>query len=137
MPQERKDFPVLFPVMDVSNHNPKAEVEWSFDPGRFSLTTLSAIPANGQVYNNYGPKSNAELLMGYGFCVVDNPYDTVLETLKPPPEALQSLMRNSHPGYFKTSGEWNSEAATFALTHPGINQDLLPASIWELSLIHI
>lgn len=28
-----------------------------------------------QVFNNYGPKGNEELLRGYGFCLVDNPVD--------------------------------------------------------------
>ena len=26
-----------------------------------------------QVFNNYGPKSNEEFLVGYGFCIPDNP----------------------------------------------------------------
>ena len=35
------------------------------------------ITANTQIYNNYGPKSNEELLFSYGFVLDPNPDDTV------------------------------------------------------------
>ena len=130
MPAERKDFGVLFPVMDALNHEPTSPVEWSFDPGRFTLKTLAAAPAQLQIYNNYGPKPNAELLMGYGFCIPANPHDCVLETLKPPPQTLQLLLRNSHPGYFKTNGQWNPEAATFQLRSPSSTPSA-NTTIWD------
>ncbi|PNS16561.1 Ribosomal lysine N-methyltransferase 4 [Sphaceloma murrayae] len=114
--ETRKDFPVLVPIMDCLNHNPEAKVDWAFEPGRFVLSVSKGIGKGEEVYNNYGPKSNSELLMGYGFCIENNPYDCVFETLKPPPRELHRLLRSIHPGYFTTMGAWNSEAATFRLT---------------------
>lgn len=101
--------------MDAGNHNPNARVDWSYDPGRFSLTISDAAPASSQIFNNYGPKGNDELLMGYGFCSADNPHDGILLSMRPPPPPLQEMLKTIHPGYFKTTGEWNSDRATFRL----------------------
>lgn len=68
-----------------------------------------------QLFNNYGPKRNDELLLGYGFCIPNNPHEKILMTLKPPPEELQGDLRRVHSGYFNTDGEWSSEKATFAI----------------------
>lgn len=109
------DFPVLFPGMDASNHNHSAKVDWTFDPGRFSLACTDGVAAGEQVYNNYGPKGNDELLLGYGFCIANNPFDTVMLTLKPPPEELQQALRKTHSGYFAQDGTWSGDKATFRL----------------------
>jgi len=114
-PAEDLDFSVLFPVQDASNHSNDAHVDWTFDPGRFTISINDPVEAGGEVLNNYGWKGNDELLMGYGFCVPDNPYDTVMLTLKPPPEDLQTELSRVHPGYFTAGGQWSSERATFRL----------------------
>lgn len=115
VPSEDLDFSVLFPVMDAGNHHHSSPVDWTFDPGRFSLACCKAIEAGQEVFNNYGPKSNDELLIGYGFCMADNPNDTVLLTLKPPPEELQVSLRTSYAGFFTPEGQWNGDKATFKL----------------------
>jgi len=38
----------------------------------------NATPAGAQVLNNYGAKPNAELVLGYGFALQDNPDDTIV-----------------------------------------------------------
>ncbi|KAK0250918.1 hypothetical protein B0A54_07844 [Friedmanniomyces endolithicus] len=114
-PAEDLDFSVLFPLQDASNHSNDAHVDWSFDPGRFSISINDPVEAGGEVLNNYGWKGNDELLMGYGFCIPDNPYDTVMLTLKPPPEDLQKDLSRVHPGYFTAGEQWSSERATFRL----------------------
>ena len=113
--EERKDFPVLIPAMDCLNHHHDAHVDWTFEPGRFVLTLGGDVAKGHEVLNNYGPKSNSELLMGYGFCVENNPFDCVFQALKPPPPDLQPSLRRILPGYFTTKGKWNSEGATFQL----------------------
>lgn len=115
VPPGWKDFSVLFPGIDLANHKASARVDWAYDPGRFTLSSVDAIDAGSQIYNNYGPKSNAELLMGYGFCLEDNEHDEILLTLKPPPDPLLSWLRILHAGYFDRDGGWNSKAATFKL----------------------
>lgn len=114
-PPDWKDFSVLFPVMDAGNHNPNARVDWTYDPGFFTFAVRDEINADQEVFNNYGPKGNDELLMGYGFCSTDNPHDGILLSMRPPPPPLQQLLQLVHPGYFKTTGEWNSDSATFRL----------------------
>lgn len=135
------DFSVLFPVMDAGNHDPNVKVHWDFDPGRFSLTATQRTSA-GEVFNNYGPKANDELLQGYGFCIANNPYDVVLMTLKQPSTDLQTHLRITHSGYFDRSGAWQSDKATFRLGRlpaelaAGQLLDHLPATLKDL-LLHI
>ncbi|GAM87928.1 hypothetical protein ANO11243_059560 [Dothideomycetidae sp. 11243] len=104
VPEERKDFPVLIPGMDCLNHHHDAHVDWTFEPGRFVLTLGGDVTAGNEVLNNYGPKSNSELLMGYGFCVEDNPFDCVFQALKPPPADLQPVLRQLR--------EWRAEGGS-------------------------
>lgn len=115
---ERQSFPVLFPVMDSMNHSPESKVDWNFAADRFTLDTCEVTYAGQQVYNNYGPKSNTELLMGYGFCIADNPYDCVIQTLRPPPPELTPMLLAYHPDFFDAHGQWRAEAATFQLYQP-------------------
>ncbi|QIW99060.1 hypothetical protein AMS68_004578 [Peltaster fructicola] len=134
-PAEDLDFSVLFPVIDAGNHNYQTRVHWDFDPGRFSITNLDSCSLGAQIFNNYGPKANDELLQGYGFCIEDNPFDVVLLTLRPPPEDLQAELRSTHSGYFDVHGQWQSDKATFRL--PRIAQplqvfDRLPPALLEL-----
>jgi hypothetical protein len=115
VPSADLDFSVLFPAMDAANHHHTSKVDWTFDPGRFSLACTQSIEAGQEINNNYGPKANDELLIGYGFCMADNPNDTVLLTLKPPPEELQVSLRTSYAGFFTPEGTWNGDKATFKL----------------------
>ena len=117
-PVEDLDFPVLFPILDAANHDHNAKVDWTFDPGRFSVTTVKGAAAGAEICNNYGPKGNDELLLGYGFCLPSNPYDTVAVTLKAPAECLQQHLRNTHSQYFTLEGTWLAETATFSLKRP-------------------
>ncbi|KAG7923640.1 hypothetical protein KL905_000858 [Ogataea polymorpha] len=41
------------------------------------IVTHTSIVPDTEIFNTYGPLSNAELLARYAFCVEDNPYDTV------------------------------------------------------------
>jgi hypothetical protein len=39
------------------------------------------VPAGAECFNNYGPKPNSELILGYGFALPSNPDDTILLSL--------------------------------------------------------
>jgi hypothetical protein len=70
---------ILLPFLDMLDHSPDTAIEWIGDPvtHTVSFRTPKAIAAGSTLINNYGPKSNEELLLGYGFTVENNPYDTV------------------------------------------------------------
>jgi hypothetical protein len=69
-------FPVLLPVFDLANHDPKARMIWQKGTGSVTLVNKDVVGKGGQVFNNYGPKGNEELLMGYGFTIENNEADT-------------------------------------------------------------
>ncbi|KAL7896263.1 hypothetical protein HDV63DRAFT_385289 [Trichoderma sp. SZMC 28014] len=66
------DFSVLLPLFDIGNHDMTVDVKWELD-----LDTASGAACQlkvgrehrpgQQIFNNYSPKTNAELLLGYGF----------------------------------------------------------------------
>ncbi|SPO40841.1 uncharacterized protein PSFLO_06323 [Pseudozyma flocculosa] len=76
------DGPVLIPALDLPNHARSMPVTWSAQPAsppctgpdngdagdaRVVFTTRYPIAATSEVLNNYGPKSNEELLGSYAF----------------------------------------------------------------------
>ncbi|KAJ2080123.1 hypothetical protein H4R24_003291 [Coemansia sp. RSA 988] len=66
---------VLLPLLDMMNHRPQAKITWlvDSDTGSISFVAGSNVTAGSEVANNYGAKSNEELLLGYGFCASPNP----------------------------------------------------------------
>ncbi|KAH7368068.1 SET domain-containing protein [Plectosphaerella cucumerina] len=69
------DFSILMPLFDVGNHSPLAVVDWSTERHEGSqaeavtLKTGTEYTAGEQVFNNYGEKTNAELMLAYGFLI--------------------------------------------------------------------
>lgn len=77
------DFSILLPVLDLANHDPTARAIWeatSAGPASGGVSNHEAASVGGsafriqqryasgqQVFNNYGMKTNSELLLGYGF----------------------------------------------------------------------
>ena len=84
--------PILLPVFDSLNHARAYRVSWVVDGCasatqtdaesgnhlQISLVIHSPTPANAEIFNNYGPKPNAELILGYGFSLRPNPDDTIV-----------------------------------------------------------
>ncbi|KAI0426366.1 SET domain-containing protein [Xylaria sp. FL1042] len=69
LPCKIDDFSILLPLFDIGNHSPLAKTTWVTDEDSRTCVLRSSEPysATQQVYNNYGMKTNAELLLGYGF----------------------------------------------------------------------
>ncbi|KAG5912931.1 hypothetical protein E4U42_001702 [Claviceps africana] len=65
------DFSVLLPLFDIGNHDMTAPVQWHLDHERqlCALRVGRAHRPGQQIFNNYSMKTNAELLLGYGFMV--------------------------------------------------------------------
>jgi hypothetical protein len=77
-------YPVLLPGIDILNHRRGEKVSWivtqdqdAHEP-HISLALDCARQRGEEVFNNYGLKSNAELILGYGFSLRDNPDDCVV-----------------------------------------------------------
>lgn len=85
-------YPVLLPGVDSLNHARGQPVSWlvsyplpaSDYPAvvraepTISLVVHTPTPAGAEVLNNYGRKPNAELILGYGFSLPNNPDDTIV-----------------------------------------------------------
>ncbi|KAJ4307631.1 hypothetical protein N0V94_009667, partial [Neodidymelliopsis sp. IMI 364377] len=85
-------IPILFPVVDILNHSVTAKVEWDFKAHHsFTLRCLdsSTFQAGEELFNNYAPKQNDELLLGYGFCLENNPIEQFALKLAFPPMLQQ------------------------------------------------
>ncbi|KAI1262410.1 SET domain-containing protein [Xylariaceae sp. FL1019] len=74
LPCTPDDFSVLLPLFDVGNHSPFAKVSWVTDNDirTCSLKSGQTYSEGQQIYNNYGTKTNAELLLGYGFILPES-----------------------------------------------------------------
>jgi len=58
------------------NHAHGRAIEWRYDDAAVRVVAGEPVPAGAEICNNYGVKSNGELLAGYGFCLADNVADT-------------------------------------------------------------
>lgn len=60
------------PGLDALNHSSNAKVEWEFGSENYAIMTKASLQPSHEVFNHYGPKGNAELMIGYGFCMENN-----------------------------------------------------------------
>lgn len=90
-----EDEAVLIPVIDLLNHKLGEKVVWSNTNSSFSFTNenFDKLASNEEIFNNYGLKNNEELLLGYGFVIPDNPYDSLPLKLKIPAENITELAK--------------------------------------------
>ncbi|SMN20465.1 similar to Saccharomyces cerevisiae YHL039W EFM1 Probable lysine methyltransferase involved in the monomethylation of eEF1A (Tef1p/Tef2p) [Maudiozyma saulgeensis] len=78
----------LMPIIDLLNHKNDTKTRWTFSENKVNFISnelnfknTKGTP-NDQLYNNYGDKSNEELLLGYGFVEEANKYDYCRLTLR-------------------------------------------------------
>ncbi|SCU77329.1 LAME_0A00716g1_1 [Lachancea meyersii CBS 8951] len=83
----------LFPIVDLLNHANGKIVSWREDPDNnaVNFSTGEKLAAGDELFNNYGDKSNEELLIGYGFAITENQFDSATLTLRLPQNQLSSL----------------------------------------------
>ncbi|KJA29790.1 hypothetical protein HYPSUDRAFT_126849 [Hypholoma sublateritium FD-334 SS-4] len=80
--------PILIPGVDALNHERGQPVSWSVtipdakhqdsQKPTISLTIHRPTAEGEELFNNYGPKPNSELILGYGFSIPNNPDDTIV-----------------------------------------------------------
>lgn len=99
------DFSVLLPVFDIGNHDMTADVRWDLQVDGQSCCELRVGREFGlgqQVYNNYSMKTNAELLLGYGFMIPEshglhNDYTHVRKRTSTPNKASEEYYISRRP----------------------------------------
>lgn len=102
------EFSFLLPLFDIGNHDMTADICWHLDDALSACELKVGRPhAPGQqIFNNYSLKTNAELLLSYGFMVpatdrLHNDYTHVRKrtdaALVASDEYLISLRPLSHP----------------------------------------
>ena len=108
----------LVPYADLINHSPFSQAyidaresgDWLFKTGGEEVILFAdrGYRRMEQIYISYGPKSNAELLLLYGFAVERNPYNSVDVTV-----SLKSPRQSTSPaddmGYVDPLAEEKSE----------------------------
>ncbi|KAK9462605.1 uncharacterized protein V1516DRAFT_699914 [Lipomyces oligophaga] len=97
-----ESYPVLIPLVDSLNHFPKTAITWNNESDKFTLISGKTIAPSQEIFNNYGPKGNEELLMGYGFCIPNNEADMVTLRLAEthidgPKQTLMAEYRQRNP----------------------------------------
>ncbi|RSM02075.1 hypothetical protein CEP52_008207 [Fusarium oligoseptatum] len=107
-------FPVLYPMLDIFNHNLGTKVSWKFHSGDFSLCLEEKVEQGEQIFNNYSPKGNEDLLMGFGFCIPDNPYDQVAVRLGQISPDVHRQLHQSIPTHWQ-SETWEPKESVFHL----------------------
>jgi hypothetical protein len=121
-------YPILFPVVDIFNHLFASKVSWTitapaskdYSGSAFSLALNHSIPRGSQVYNNYAPKGNEELLVGYGFCLLDNPCDQVAMRLTKPADNVLNILCDKFPKLFADlQSGWKEDSGAFYLRGSG------------------
>ena len=81
-----EDQNILIPYADTVNHKPGTAIAGlTADFKTFSVRATEEYQPGEQVFQNYGEKSNHQLMASYGFLLEDNPNDflTIQYELKP------------------------------------------------------
>jgi histone-lysine N-methyltransferase SETD3 len=98
---------MLVPLADMLNHHPTAGTGNMLtygDEKYFQINATRDYETKEQVYDNYGGKTNFELLKGYGFILEDNPYNGIhlnfeLKTGSLISNLVEPLLSKADPNY--------------------------------------
>ncbi|KAI1758535.1 SET domain-containing protein [Hypoxylon sp. FL1150] len=143
LPCELDDFSVLLPLYDIGNHSPLAQIAWTTDEQAqvCTLKTRQRYSASEQVFNNYGMKTNAELLLGYGFVLPEDDKlhnDYIHIKTKADPDAgdlaashIVSLRPMTHPSSFVGRSKLLSAESLSCLPCFSHIQDSLITALYE------
>ena len=141
-------YPILLPGIDSINHAPGAAVSWVIGPPQSATTSAlndpsvtqgnavdpalsvnlvlhSSIKAGAEIFNNYGPKPNSELILGYGFALSPNPSDTiVLQIGVGGPNGIQGERKKFEIGKNATGADllWNEILLLDALNSEAVER---------------
>ncbi|KAM4066837.1 hypothetical protein HRG_000855 [Hirsutella rhossiliensis] len=136
------DFSVLLPLFDIGNHDMTTDIRWHLDEAASSCELQVGKPhgPGQQIFNNYSLKTNAELLLGYGFMIpatdhLHNDYTHVRKRTAAAPvasdEYLISLRPLSHPSSLlgRSKQTLRLDPSTRVL---GAFQHVQPDMVWDI-----
>ncbi|AAS52157.2 ADR237Cp [Eremothecium gossypii ATCC 10895] len=85
----------LNPIIDLLNHSAGTNVTWSYNEQVAAVTfsTAQTLETGDELYNNYGDKSNDELLLNYGFVLPNNEHDKSTLCFRIPSESISQAAR--------------------------------------------
>lgn len=72
----------LYPIVDLLNHKNGVNVKWVAQNDQVCFITQEVLKKGDEIFNNYGDKSNEDLLLSYGFTEDNNQCDFARLTLK-------------------------------------------------------
>jgi hypothetical protein len=74
-----KVYRSMVPFFDMLNHSPSSSVGHIFLPeiDSLALVTNQTLNCEHEITLNYGELSNSKLMMLYGFCLTENPFDSI------------------------------------------------------------
>ncbi|KAF8446651.1 hypothetical protein BGX38DRAFT_1271025 [Terfezia claveryi] len=114
--------PALFPILDMLNHKPHTKITWQLGRTDIGFTGEEFLQKGTEVFNNYGPKPNQQLLLSYGFAIQDNPNDTVMLKLKPSLDSVRQAIRDEQISAKDDVGTY----------HLGVNDPTTPIELVQL-----
>ena len=97
------DTEYLVPFADMLNHSNDPNVEWEFRKDHFIMRTNCPVKATEELFDHYGPKSNYEAFLHYGFMPINN---TKLDVVRLIGDLPNGAKRRLDPRYFHTSFEF-------------------------------
>lgn len=113
---------ILIPIIDLLNHKNDYKVKWNglkeSKGSHLSFQCFEKGDEFGELYNNYGDKSNLELLLGYGFVSENNKYDETSISLK---LSSQGIIKEALRHKILMSQDNDDENETIRYLRDGIN----------------
>lgn len=94
----------LVPFADMLNHSNKPNVEWSFKGDYFIMEATEKIKAHEELFDYYGPKSNYETFLYYGFVQPNNTKMDVVRVIGELPNSIGKARLD--PRYFQNAFEF-------------------------------
>lgn len=93
----------LVPFADMLNHSKDHNVDWKITGDAFVMTTTANIDTHQELMDFYGPKSNYEAFLHYGFVPVNNTKLDVIRVIGDLPNGAKTRL---DPRYFSTTFEF-------------------------------
>tara|TARA_B100000925_G_C21990674_1_gene466674 strand:+ start:645 stop:1877 length:1233 start_codon:yes stop_codon:yes gene_type:complete len=94
----------LVPFADMLNHSNKPNIEWKFTDSHFVMKTTKDIKPHEECFDCYGPKSNYELFLHYGFVLPCNTHLDKVRVICDIPGDIYA--KRVDPRYFQRSFEF-------------------------------